>query len=122
MDRAAIESRADELLAAAETAAREKGTTVAVALAGQLGESTRVITVRLPASYHEALGNRAHLDRTSINRLCVTRIMEGILREAALLAAETELSIRPVAGRLPLDQVATEGTVNLPGPRTAAGV
>jgi predicted HicB family RNase H-like nuclease len=49
---------------------------------GPLEESendpTRVITVRLPKSMHEALREEAHEHRTSINKLCISKLVQFI--------------------------------------------
>jgi len=41
-------------------------------------EPTRVITVRLPKSLHEALRNEAHSMRTSMNKLCISKLLQLI--------------------------------------------
>jgi predicted HicB family RNase H-like nuclease len=41
-------------------------------------EATRVITVRLPKSLHEALRNEAHNHRTSMNQLCISKLLQFI--------------------------------------------
>lgn len=41
-------------------------------------ESTRVITVRLPESLHEALRVEAHQHRTSINKLCISKLLQFV--------------------------------------------
>jgi predicted HicB family RNase H-like nuclease len=41
-------------------------------------EPTRVITVRLPKSLHEALRDEAHEHRTSMNKLCISKLMQII--------------------------------------------
>jgi predicted HicB family RNase H-like nuclease len=41
-------------------------------------EPTRVITVRLPRSLHEALRVEAHEHRTSMNKLCVSKLLQFI--------------------------------------------
>lgn len=38
-------------------------------------QPTRVITVRLPAAVHDALKEEAKLVNTSINRLCITKLL-----------------------------------------------
>ena len=45
---------------------------------GQNREPTRVITVRLPQSLHEALQAQAHLHRTSMNKLCISKLLQVI--------------------------------------------
>ena len=41
-------------------------------------EPTRVITVRLPRSVHEALRAEAHDHRTSMNQLCISKLLQFI--------------------------------------------
>jgi predicted HicB family RNase H-like nuclease len=41
-------------------------------------EPTRVITVRLPKSLHESLKTEAHLHRTSMNQLCISKLLQLI--------------------------------------------
>ena len=41
-------------------------------------EPTRVITVRLPKSLHEALRVEAHDHRTSLNQLCISKLLQFI--------------------------------------------
>ena len=41
-------------------------------------EPTRVITVRLPKSLHEALREEAHDHRTSMNKLCISKLLQFI--------------------------------------------
>lgn len=41
-------------------------------------EPTRVITVRLPKSVHEYLKDQAHAHQTSMNKLCITRLLQLI--------------------------------------------
>lgn len=55
------------------TILREQGPT-AVAT----GEPTRVITVRLPRSLHEALRVEAFEHRTSMNKLCISKLLQFI--------------------------------------------
>ena len=44
-------------------------------------EPTRVITVRLPKSLHEALRAEAHERRTSMNKLCISKLLQVIGEE-----------------------------------------
>jgi hypothetical protein len=39
-------------------------------------EATRVITVRLPQSLHDALRIEAHQMQTSMNKLCISKLMQ----------------------------------------------
>jgi predicted HicB family RNase H-like nuclease len=41
-------------------------------------ESTRVITVRLPKSMHEVLRSEAHKHQTSMNQLCISKLLQVI--------------------------------------------
>jgi predicted HicB family RNase H-like nuclease len=41
-------------------------------------EPTRVITVRIPKSLHEALKAEAHDHRTSMNKLCISKLLQFI--------------------------------------------
>lgn len=49
-------------------------------------EPTRVITVRLPQSLHESLRTEAHERRTSMNQLCISKLLQMIENE--LIPAE----------------------------------
>ena len=44
-------------------------------------EPTRVITVRLPKSLHEALRSEAHEHETSMNKLCISKLLQFIDNE-----------------------------------------
>ena len=41
-------------------------------------EPTRVITVRMPKSLHESLRTEAHEKRTSMNKLCISKLLQVI--------------------------------------------
>ena len=41
-------------------------------------EATKVITVRMPASLHEALTEEAALRRTSVNKLCIVKLLRAV--------------------------------------------
>ncbi len=41
-------------------------------------EPTRVITVRLPKSLHESLRDEAYEHRTSMNKLCISKLLQFI--------------------------------------------
>lgn len=54
-------------------------------------EPTTVITVRLPKSLHDALRVEAHERKTSINRLCIAKLLQAIDGEmSAERALETD--------------------------------
>jgi predicted HicB family RNase H-like nuclease len=44
-------------------------------------EPTRMITVRLPKSLHESLRAEAHLYQTSMNKLCITKLLQIVDEE-----------------------------------------
>jgi predicted HicB family RNase H-like nuclease len=46
-------------------------------------EPTRVITVRLPKSLHESLRAEAHDRKTSMNQLCISKLLQVIESEMA---------------------------------------
>lgn len=48
---------------------------------GQPKEPTRMITVRMPASLHESLRDEAHRCHTSINKLCISKLLQLIDEE-----------------------------------------
>jgi predicted HicB family RNase H-like nuclease len=52
-----------------------------VAPTGGSQEPTRVITVRLPRSLHEALRAEAHEHQTSMNKLCISKLLQFIDNE-----------------------------------------
>ncbi len=59
-------------------------------------EPTRVVTVRIPLSLHEALREEAHEHRTSINKLCISKLLQFI--DASMVPAETFGAMPPQAG------------------------
>ncbi len=62
-------------------------------LAEALGEATKVITVRIPQSLHDALKIEAYEHRTSINKLCISKLLQYIDAEhvpSALQGKEEE--------------------------------
>jgi predicted HicB family RNase H-like nuclease len=65
-------------------------------------EPTRVITVRLPKSMHEYLRTEAHDLRTSMNKLCISKLLQVIGEEM-----------------IPNERTSTEAT-SAPAPRPAA--
>ncbi|MEC9091167.1 MAG: toxin-antitoxin system HicB family antitoxin [Planctomycetota bacterium] len=52
-------------------------------------EPTRVITVRLPKSLHEALRAEAHDHKTSMNKLCIAKLLQ-VLEEEGEVTVTTE--------------------------------
>ncbi len=57
---------------------------------GGKDEATRVITVRLPESLHEALKKEADDHRTSMNKLCISKLLQ-VLVEAENAAASASV-------------------------------
>lgn len=49
--------------------------------ASESGEPIRVITVRLPKSMHDALRVEAHEHHTSMNKLCISKLLQFIDNE-----------------------------------------
>lgn len=41
-------------------------------------EPTRVITVRMPKSLHDTLRNESHEKRTSMNKLCIAKLLQPV--------------------------------------------
>jgi predicted HicB family RNase H-like nuclease len=64
-------------------------------LPGGPREPTRVITVRLPKSLHESLRAEAHDRRTSMNKLCISKLLQVIDEE--LVPAEMAVAEEPAA-------------------------
>ena len=52
-------------------------------------ELIRVVTVRMSAEVHEALRAEAHERRTSLNKLCVTKLIQPI--DATLVPSDSKL-------------------------------
>ncbi len=50
-------------------------------------EPTRVITVRLPQSLHDALRTEAHECRTSMNKLCISKLLQMV--DGQLIPSDT---------------------------------
>ena len=44
-------------------------------------EPTRVITIRLPRSLHESLRAEAHVRETSMNKLCIAKLLQALESE-----------------------------------------
>lgn len=65
-------------------------------------EPTRVITVRLPASLHDSLKAEAHDRQTSMNKLCITKLLqvidEQIAATQAALKEQAEANLELQAG------------------------
>jgi predicted HicB family RNase H-like nuclease len=66
-------------------------------------EPTRVITVRMPRSLHESLRAEAHDRKTSMNKLCISKLLQVIGDE--LIPADLVLSVNS-KGELNIDKAA----------------
>ena len=64
-------------------------------LPGGPREPTRVITVRLPKSLHESLRAEAHDRHTSMNKLCISKLLQVVDDE--LVPAEVGAAEEPAA-------------------------
>lgn len=63
---------------------------------GNKNEPTRVITVRLPESLHEALKAEANDHNTSMNKLCISKLLQVLVEnEKAAQAAAALTATRP---------------------------
>jgi len=60
-------------------------------------EPTRVITVRLPKSLHESLRDEAHQRNTSMNKLCISKLLQIVDNELIPSDAEEFSSEAQVA-------------------------
>lgn len=66
-------------------------------LPGGPREPTRVITVRLPKSLHESLRAEAHDRRTSMNKLCISKLLQVIDEEMVPMDEAAAMSDEQVA-------------------------
>lgn len=64
-------------------------------LPGGPREPTRVITVRLPKSLHESLRAEAHDRHTSMNKLCISKLLQVV--DEDLVPAEMGVTEEPAA-------------------------
>ena len=69
---------------------------------GSKNEATRVITVRLPESLHEALKAEASDHNTSMNKLCISKLLQVLV--------ENEKSSEKSTGPTPLSSTRQPGT------------
>ena len=60
-------------------------------LPGGTREPTRVITVRMPKSLHESLRAEAHDRRTSMNKLCISKLLQVIDEE--MVPSDVEMMV-----------------------------
>ena len=69
--------------------------------ASNKNEVTRVITVRLPESLHESLKHEANDHNTSMNKLCISKLLQGLIDEEK----ENQAKSQPGNGSQPLPRV-----------------
>ena len=62
---------------------------------GGKDEATRVITVRLPESLHEALKKEADDHRTSMNKLCISKLLQVLVESEKAAAANASVGSVP---------------------------
>ncbi len=86
-------------------------------------EPTRVITVRLPKSMHEYLRTEAHDLRTSMNKLCISKLLQ-VIGEDMIPNERTETSSpapRLSQGTTPGSTGTPTGFTRTPAPAAVAG-
>ncbi len=76
-------------------------------------EPTRVITVRLPKSMHEYLRTEAHDLRTSMNKLCISKLLQVIEQDLIPTdrGAGTTTRNKPIQPIQPIHQPASAGHI-----------
>jgi predicted HicB family RNase H-like nuclease len=87
---------------------REKRTNVDVET-----EPTRVITVRLPKSMHEYLRTEAHDLRTSMNKLCISKLLQVIGED---MIPNERTGSEPASSSAPRISPGTSSPVSQPSP------
>lgn len=92
-------------------------------------EPTRVITVRLPKSMHEYLRTEAHDLRTSMNKLCISKLLQVVEQDMIPAEKTAPARRRSAPSPQPLPQPTTlsmtGGTpagTSAPSPFTSTGV
>ena len=76
-------------------------------------EPTRVITVRLPKSMHEYLRTEAHDLRTSMNKLCISKLLQ-VIGEEMIPNERTGNNGSPPASTKPAPTPVTATTISQP--------
>lgn len=85
------------------------------ATADSESEPTRVITVRLPKSMHEYLRTEAHDLRTSMNKLCISKLLQ-MIEQDLIPADQTALPKRRTTPPAPTPQQASPSLTGAPAP------
>jgi len=75
-------------------------------------EPTRVITVRLPKSMHEYLRTEAHDLRTSMNKLCISKLLQVIEQDLIPTERSSAPPARITKPMQPIGQPATTSIVS----------
>ncbi len=73
-------------------------------------EATRVITVRLPESLHESLKAEAADHKTSMNKLCISKLLQALLDEEEENERQATVSSNEIPGRQSLNSNATSSS------------
>lgn len=81
---------------------------------GGKNEPTRVITVRLPESLHEALKAEASDHNTSMNKLCISKLLQVLIEDEK--AAQSQAQARATAPAPQPPQIATQPVAQQPTP------
>ncbi|MEE2826963.1 MAG: toxin-antitoxin system HicB family antitoxin [Planctomycetota bacterium] len=72
---------------------------------GGANEPTKVITVRLPESLHEALKAEASDHNTSMNKLCISKLLQVLIdnpnQAAPVRAAAAAMAAKPMSPAMP---------------------
>jgi len=69
-------------------------------------EPTRMITVRLPASIHDALKSEADRYAMTLNQLCINKLLQLLDRKEAAPKEASEMEVEPVEPHTNGQQVA----------------
>ncbi|WP_425400073.1 hypothetical protein [Aeoliella sp.] len=79
-------------------------------------EPTRVITVRLPKSMHEYLRTEAHDLRTSMNKLCISKLLQVVEQDMIPAEKSAPARRRATPAPQPVTQPAVSTTPPTPQP------
>jgi len=77
-------------------------------------EPIRIITVRLPKSLHEALRVEAHEHQTSMNKLCISKLLQFIDNEMIPRERWKRVADRPNRASPEVEEVADGGSADEP--------
>lgn len=85
-------------------------------------EPIRVITVRLPKSLHEALRVEAHEHQTSMNKLCISKLLQFIDNQMIPRERWKRVADRPSEASPEAEEVADGGSTEAAAEEKGAGV